>query len=162
MKVFDASVLIGIFDELKWPELIDHILKLGHDLAVPSYVFENELKSELTLAGVTKLVKQGKIKILPKNSLEVLLEFTKNSSINFGEADVLLSFQKLKTKDAYCILDEKAARSLAKTKKIKFTGLLGLLKLLRDREIITRDEYTDAVSLLKKSTFRMPSNYPDD
>ena len=164
MKVFDASNLIGIFDELRCPELIDLILKLGHELAVPSYVFENELKGELTLADVTKLVQQGKIKILPKNSIADLLSFSiNNHEIDFGESDVLLSCQRLTKSNpsVYCILDDSGARSAAFKNDIKYTGLLGLIKLLKERKIITLAEYTRIIRLLKKSSFRTPIDYPE-
>ena len=164
MKVFDASNLIGILKDIGCPELFDHILKLGHELAVPSHVFENELKDELALAGVTKLVDEGKIKILPKNSIEDLLLFSEeNHKIDFGETDVLLSYEKLKKSHSsvYCILDDEKARSVAFGKNITFTGLLGLLKLLRERKIIAPDEYTRYIRLLKKSSFRIPRDYPE-
>ena len=37
MKILDSSAIICILDELGRPDLMDKVLELGHDLAVPRY-----------------------------------------------------------------------------------------------------------------------------
>ena len=165
LKVFDSSTLIGIFSDIQCMEFVDYILKLSHELAVPYYVFKNELKDELALVGVQNLVERGKIKILPENSTADILSFPgENYGINLGECGALLSCQKLAKPNftIYCILDDADAGSAAADNNVQFTGLLGVIKLLRDKKIITQDKYTRTIKLLKKSKFRTPRNYPED
>ncbi len=47
MKIFDASPLIAIFNNIKRPDVFDDILKLGDELVIPMFVWE-ELKDSNT------------------------------------------------------------------------------------------------------------------
>lgn len=45
MKIFDAAAVIAVLGELDRPDLMDKLLMLGHELAIPKYVAEVELSS---------------------------------------------------------------------------------------------------------------------
>lgn len=38
MKIFDASPIVAILHDTKYPRLIDYIMRLGHAIVIPSYV----------------------------------------------------------------------------------------------------------------------------
>ncbi len=65
MKIFDASQFIAIFNQFQYPQAFDVILQLGHELAVPSFVWE-ELKDDRTHTNVQRLVDEGKLTKLEK------------------------------------------------------------------------------------------------
>ena len=64
MKILDASTIIAVFNEINCPELIDKIIQLGHDLAIPSHVMNSELLDKSTLKIANRFIQQDKIQIL--------------------------------------------------------------------------------------------------
>ena len=78
MKIFDSSTIIAIFNEINYPELIDKIRLLGHDLAITSYVVESELLDKNTSKITEMCVQSGKIQILKNNPVKEILEFKKD------------------------------------------------------------------------------------
>ena len=161
MKILDATTVIAIFSEINCPILIDKILRLGHDIVIPYHVINVELLDEFTLKTTRQMIKQGKIHVLKQNSLDEIKRFQKDSpGLGLGECDAMLSYQKLKctTTKAYCILDDGKARTKATELGIKFTGLIGLLMMIRDRNIMNADDFGKIIKMLKDSNFRFPKD----
>ena len=77
MKILDATTIIAIFNEIGCPDLIEKILQLGHELAIPSHIMKSELLDRTTLKITRNLVQKEKIQILEKNSIEEIKEFQK-------------------------------------------------------------------------------------
>ena len=130
MKILDSSTLICIFDELDRPDLVDKISQLGHDLAVPRYVLERELRSKAK-RRTEELAAAGAVKIL-ENSAEEFEDFLKSfPGLGSGECHVMLSYTKEAEggRKAYCVLDERDARACAADAGIKYIGLIGLLRM---------------------------------
>jgi len=160
LKILDATTIIAVFNEINCPDLINKILELGHELVIPSHILKSELLDKSTLKLTQKFVKEEKIQILEKNSLEEIQEFQKDfPGLGLGECDSMLSYQKLKGDGdkVYCILDDGKARSKASELDIEYTGLIGLLKLIKDRNIMNSDEIDEVITMLKKSNFRFPA-----
>lgn len=108
-----------------------------------------------------KLVENKKIEVLNLNSEKEINDLKKTyPSLGNGEIDSILTYQKLKQKEksVYCILDDGVARKKADKLGIKFMGFLGLLKLMQKRRIISDEEYSNIIKMLKKSNFRIPSD----
>lgn len=167
MKVFDASGIIGILQEIGQPEIIDMILKLGHTIAVPSAIVETELVGESISRAVRNLITQGKITVLEASRPDELREFKREfSELGRGEAEVILYCKRSGDKDAYGILDEKKARAAARKIGIKYTGLVGLIQLLGDRGVAEPGEIRRMFEAMNASTFRAPidiiGNFTDD
>lgn len=156
----DTSTLIGIIDELGRPDLIDSILKLGHTLAVPGHV-KSELRSRETMDRVERMATQGKIRIFAGSTAAELRWLKKRfPGLDLGECDTLLLYGRVSPHvRSYCILDEKLARSAARDLGIPFTGLLGLLVLLKQRGIIGEREAGEIVEDLRDSGFWMPTDF---
>ena len=161
MKILDSSLLIAIFDEICKPELIDKIIQLGHSIAIPASVYD-EIREDSAFADIIQLVEQDKIQILTQNTKEEITTFQKKfPGLGLGESDVMLSYQKLQDGNdrMYCILDDKTARRKAMQLNIQFTGLLGLLKRMKERNIIDSDEINNIGNRLQASKFRIPPNF---
>ena len=105
------------------------------------------------------MIKKDYFQIVQLNTIEELenLQIT-YPYLGFGELDTMLTHEKLK-KNAYCILDDKLARKIAKTQLLPFTGTLGLLKLMKKRLVISNDEYSKTLKDLARSGFRMPKEF---
>ena len=161
MKILDSSVMIGILDELDRPDLIDKILELGHDLAVPKYVVETELRGKVQ-SRVREMVESGKIEILGECSAKDLDDvLTTFPGMGRGEYHVMQSYRKMvvEGRKAYCILDERKARSYASKTDIKYTGLIGLLRMLKNRQILNERDAEGIGAALKDSGFRTPRDF---
>ncbi len=70
MKILDATTVIAIFNEINCPDLIDRILKPGHDLIIPSRILNSALLDKSTLKTTKIFVEQEKIQILEQNSMD--------------------------------------------------------------------------------------------
>ena len=134
----DASSLIAILDELGRPDLIDRILELGDALAVAGHA-RPELRSKGAREGVERMAREGKIRIFAASTAAELSRIKEEfPSLGPGESDTLLLLhERLRSQGrSYCMLDDKRARPAAKSLGVPFTGLLGLLALLKKRGII--------------------------
>ena len=154
-----ASSLIAILDELDRPDLIDCILELGHTLAVAGHA-KSELRSKGAREGVERMAREGKIRIFAASTAAELSRIKEEfPSLGPGESDTLLLLhERLRSQGrSYCILDGRGARRAAKSLGVPFTGLLGLLGLLKKRGIIDGREAGEIVEDLRRAGFRMPS-----
>ena len=161
MKILDATIIIALFDEIRRPDLIDKILLLGHDLVVPSHVMRYEILDKSAQEMIKKMISENKMHILEKNSVEEIERFQDDTpNLGLGECDVMLSCQKIRNEgeQAYCILDDRGARNTASDLGICFTGLIGLLTMIRDRNIMSQSEVDKVLQELRDSGFRLPPN----
>ena len=152
-------MLIAIFDELGRPDLVDRILELGHALAVAGHA-RSELRSKGAREGVERMAREGKIRIFAAGTAAELSRIKEEfPSLGPGECDTLLLHERVRSQGrSYCILDDKRARQAAKSLGVPFTGLLGLLVLLKKRGIISGREAGEIVKDLRRAGFRMPKN----
>lgn len=162
MKILDSTTIIAIFSEINCPDLINKILQLKHDLIIPSHVANEELLDKGTFESVQKFVATKQIRISELNTRTEVEDFQKSHpGLGLGECDTMLTYQKLNdgTENVYCILDDGLARSKAESLSIEFTGLLGLLKIMSERDIMTKDDANDVVEMLRQSNFRIPKDF---
>ena len=160
MKILDATTIIAIANEINCPELIEKIGLLGHDLAVPLHIMESELLDKNSLKIVEIYVQRNKIQVLKKNTMKEIREFQKDfPGLGLGECDSILACQKLRDggEEVYCILDDGKAREKAAELGIKFTGLIGLLRLMKQRSVMSHGEIDKVVKELQNSNFRFPA-----
>ena len=153
--------MIAVCNEINCPELVEKIALLGHDLAIPSHVVESELLDNNTSKITEKYVQRNTIQILKKNTVEEIQEFRKDfPGLGLGECDSMLTYQKLRDagERVYCILDDGKAREKAIDLGIKFTGLVGLLQMMKQKNVMNHDDIGKIVKLLKDSNFRFPAD----
>lgn len=159
MKILDSTIIIAIIAEIKCVQLIDKILKLEHDLVITHSVYQ-EILAGTSGKICTQLIRQKKINLIQLNTKEQIGEYKKTyPQLGNGEIDSILSFDQLsKNNDStYCIFDDGVARKKAQELGIKFTGFLGLLKIMKQRQILTDGEYGKIMTELKGSKFRLPN-----
>lgn len=156
----DTSTLIGIISELDRPDLIDSIIKLGHTLAIAGHV-NIELRKSDVREVVEGMVRQGKIRVFTASTAADMAELKSEfPTLGLGESDTLLLYGRVHLQSkSYCILDDRQARQAAKTRGIPFTGLLGLLTLLKERGIVGGSEASGIVEDLKRAGFWMPADF---
>ena len=77
-----------------------------------------------------------------------------------GGCDLIPTYQKLSNagERTYCILDDPGARRKAAKMGIGFTGLIGLLQMIKRRNLMSHDEIDEIARKLKNSNFRYPAD----
>lgn len=118
-----------------------------------------EILDKSTQKMIKNTISENKIQILEKNSMEEVKRFQYNTPrLGLGECDVMLSYLKIRREGekAYCILDDRRARNKASDLGIHFTGLIGLLTMIRDRSIMSQSEVDKVIQELRDSGFRLP------
>ena len=161
LKILDSSIIIAILGDINCPHIIDNLIKLKHDLIVPHFVY-CEVMAGSSKKSFQGLINNDKITILQLNTeseiknLQVTYPY-----LGFGELDSILTYEKLfKSKSSvHCILDDKSARRIAKRRGISHKGTIGILCLMKERHIISIDEYDGIISDLKLSGFRLPKEF---
>ena len=142
--------------------MIDRLIQLKHELIVSHSVYCE------VMAGSSKklfqtLVDKGKITVLQLNTKSEIknLQVT-YPYLGFGELDNILIYEKLfksKNISIHCILDDKSARRIAKRRGISHKGTIGILCMMKERQIITATEYIEIINKLKTSGFRLPKEF---
>lgn len=161
MLIFDSSTIIAIFNELKLVTLIDKVMLLDDDLVIPSNLARAELIDPRTRSSVEKCVDEKKLRIICANTPEEIQAFRSielmATSAGLGELDVILTYEKHKStiSPICCVLDDKAARDLASKLGIETIGLVGILRLLRDKSILDDLELNKIMAVLRRSGFRL-------
>ena len=161
MKIFDAAAVIAVLGELDRPDLIDKMLMLGHDLVIPKYIADVELSSAKVKKRVGEMVESGKIKIFEEMPEAEMHGFWSDfPKVGPGESHVMVAYRKAVNANqaAYCILDDHEARDHAARNNVKYTGLIGLLGLLKKRGILTARETDEIVAALRNTKFRLPKS----
>ncbi len=156
MKIFDASQLIAIFNQFQYPQTFDVILQLGHELAIPRFVWD-ELKDDRTRTNAQRLIDEGKLTKLEKNSAQEIEKFQLDAhELKKGEVDVILTYKKLGgyKNNVYCILDDKDAQQVASRLGIRCIDLQGLLKMLGNKGVKYPKKIDEIIELLDRSEFR--------
>ena len=158
MKIIDSSFLIAIISDINCEQLVENLIKLNHELVIP-YSVCHEVIFGKGGKSFQKMIEKNYFRIIQLNTIEELGDFqTTYPYLGFGELDTILIYEKLKI-NAYCILDDKLARKIAKARSIQFTGTLGLLKLMKKRLVISNEEYLITLKDLTRSGFRMPKEF---
>lgn len=158
MKILDSSSVVGVLS-VTTPNLIDNILKLGHELVIPREVRAEVMRGS-SASMLTRQIGENKIRVEEVTSRRDLASRkNRGLGLGLGELDVILTYEKLDGSNAYCIIDEKKARRVARSRGIPFMGLLGLLMKTRDGGIMTAYEFDESVRILKRSGFYMPAGF---
>jgi predicted nucleic acid-binding protein len=157
LKIFDSSSIILFFKEANKPLFLYRWILSGYSLKIPQEVF-NEIQHEaLTISSFQKQ-NSGQISIIepfPLENKERLQNLYPN--LGPGEIETIALGIKYQTekKRYYCILDDSNARKAAKFEKIIFTGSIGLLIRMYQKNLMSKDELKEMYLLIKNSKFRI-------
>ena len=157
MKILDSSVIIAFYSELKQPDLLHEWTKLGHDLYIPDGV-KNEIVEKSTKKILKTNIDKGLIIELTNIKKKSLEEFkNRYPFLGAGEIEVLIWARTYKERNicSYCILDDKKARNVAERLDLNFTGCIGLIQKLVDKNVISSDEKKSLYKKLRSSGFRI-------
>ena len=155
--ILDASPLIAFFAEMREPEILFLLRRVGYELFVPDAVSRCDITKEPAKAILVQSVASGSISLLPPVAPAILVAFTSaHPSLGEGESEViLLAIEFLSHRqEAVCVIDEKAARRIAEDLGLPVKGTLGVLRTLRDSGLIDQDDLARLRGRLLAAGFR--------
>ena len=159
--ILDTTALIAFYTELQRPDLLKSLIDFGYELIIPRAVYE-ELKPDRNFKQIDCDVKEGIILVLDKvpESELMLLRF-RFPSLHDGELEVIwwgLKFHS-EGENYFCVLDDKTARKGASRFGLRIKGTIGILNLLNELEVITKEQKRELCLRLVGSGFWFPSEW---
>jgi len=147
--VVNSSVIIA----LAKVGLLNILSELYKEVIVPKAVYDEVVIRGQGKSGsqeLERLIRLGQVKLFPpKDSgvIEMLHEF-----LGLGESEAIaLALEK----GCFVALDDRIARSRARSMKLKLIGTLGILRRAYDRELISKEALIQALKALRQSGFRI-------
>ena len=134
---------------------IDLLANLFNQVIIPSRVAEEISAKE---DEVAKLTLPHPLFIIEKSSNSTLLLLL-DSILDYGEAEAIALAEE---QQKLLLVDEKKARSIAKKRKVKFIGLLGLLIANKKNGYVSVQEVIEIKDQIKILGFRISSKLEDD
>ncbi len=151
--ILDASPLIAFYVELKAPEKITALKRVGNNLLIPHAVLYRELIGEASDAIKRDL--RFFIVLEPVKVEDLKIRFP---GLHEGELEVVKwgCIMKEQKKEYMCILDDKNARKAASKLGLNYRGTIGLLHLMNDSGLISGEEMRELCLKLVKRGFYFP------
>ena len=158
MKVMDTSCLICFFTEIDYPSILFRWFDRGHELCIPHEVFLELADNHKTKEKVYGQIDSKKIAVFDQIEKRKLDDFKKRHPI-LGKGEIATILKTLEvskyTERCYAVLDDGKARGVAAKYEINFTGSYGLVKALKDKSIISVEEFENIKDRMRKSKFRV-------
>jgi predicted nucleic acid-binding protein len=157
MKIFDASSVICILQDIRSPKILEICKKNGYSIAISSIVFDEIKKNRKTFEIFKKY-----------NSFEILNDFDQSEyermlnrypGLHEGEISVICcALRRMRNGDRhYCIIDETAARNVVQSdgscRGLKLTGTVGLILWEKNKTDLSKLECKDIYESFTKSGF---------
>lgn len=157
MKLVDSSCLICLFDEINKPLILLDWKKTGHQIVITNQV-NDEIKCGDAYKFISPEIKNGNIEVKNLVSQEEVDSFRfRHIKLGKGESSIILAAIKYnkEQKKYYAVLDDNAARKVAKELGVNLTGTYGLLLKLKERNCISEGTYKECLTKLEASKFRL-------
>jgi predicted nucleic acid-binding protein len=154
--ILDTSVIIAFYSEINEPLLLEQLIEQGYQIAIPIAVY-NEIKNP-TFSTLKRGVDTGNLVLLdPISSTELKQLKDRYPSLKNGELEVISWGSRFQSKgNQYtCVIDERIAREIAKSKGLNLTGTKGLLSLLVSCSIIDENMRIILIERLTQNNPRM-------
>lgn len=159
--ILDTTTIIAFYTELQRPDLLKSLRSFGYELIIPNSVYE-ELMLDKNFNKIKDDVKEGVISVLERVPSGELMHLRfRFPSLHDGELEVIWWGRKfhIEGKSYFCALDDKAARKNASKFGLRIRGTIGILDLLNELEVITKDQKKELCLSLVESGFRFPREW---
>ena len=155
MKIFNASPLILLLEEIDEPDIIELLFSLDNNLLIPKRVLD-EIKSPKAKRNLEALVNGGKINYC-RNGKNEIFSFLKNRfpMLDDGELTVISIAYEYKNKDCFVIIDEELGRKTSEKLGLNLRGIFGILLELYENDKITKDRFMRTCRKIDKSKFHI-------
>ncbi len=161
MKIIDSSMLILFLEEIDEANSLFILSSNGEDLRLPKSVYD-EFNNYNTLDG---FINDGVFDIIEGMSSEEEEKIKSRwPTLGSGEINVLAWAKRFKdiNKEFFCVLDDLAARKACSEMGFPLTGSMGLLKILRNRGLLSHSQIIEIVQKIRESNFHISENILED
>jgi predicted nucleic acid-binding protein len=157
MKILDSSVIILFLNDIDGKEYFTLLSQNNCHLHIPTSVY-NEILDNGQIIELNSLISQNVItKMVSNDPKEELALKRRFPGLGDGEINVLCWGIKLKDLGTqyYCVIDEKLGRKAAQKLELPLTGSIGLIKILKDRKLLIKEQIINIIEDIKASPFRV-------
>lgn len=150
--VMDTSSVIAFVEEAQRPDLFVELARRFKGVEVPDTAFD-ELEDPDSRGGVERI---DEVSVFEAGGLELYQDmFDRYPQLGPGELGVIARGVALAWGGPQytCVLDDGAARRVAEERGLELTGTIGLLILLEESDLVTRDEHVAIIARLKAAGF---------
>jgi predicted nucleic acid-binding protein len=157
MEILDSSVIILFLNDIDGTEYFKLLSQNNSRLHIPISVY-NEIIDNCQIIELNTLISQNVIiKMVsndPKDEIALKRRFP---GLGNGEINVLCWGIKLKDSGTHycCVIDEKLGRKAAQKLQLPLTGSIGLIKILKDRKLLSKEQIINIIEDIKASPFRV-------
>lgn len=160
LLLLDASVLIAFYSdkELNTPSLLHQLSYNECTLVIPLAVYEEiERGRKATITILRNAIEKGEIIVNKDVTMEETIAFNKlHPKLHHGEIQVLLLGNKNKTIGTpfFCCIDEDPARKIAEKIGVAAKGTKGLVRFLKEKQLISNEKMESLLYQLNHCNFR--------
>ncbi len=156
LKLLDTSSVILVLEEIGCPEIFDHCIERGHELAITQAVYSELSANEDTFGKFNDYGRISVINDISQNSGKTY-EYLKKRypGLHEGEISVLCHASSMSASNQghYCIIDDRAARQRRDELNIRLTGSIGLLLWGKATGCFSEEECVKIYNKIKDSGF---------
>lgn len=162
IKIFDTSTLICIFQEAKFPKLIDNCKERNYKIVIPSFVYEEIKVNGNTYSDFKNYDDYIKVEECSNDVFDKLIR--RYPRLHRGEISVICLGLKYKSnnKKYICFLDDSYARDISKKILLNTVGVVGLGLWEKKNGDISKQECRMIYNNINKSYFRIKKEILDE
>lgn len=153
MKLLDTSPISLFILEIPDYDFLTELYEANESLNITNYV-KNEFKETGNMEKLEEYLDKGIINLENidyNQSLKVRYPFLGN-----GELSIIQGGLNLKDSCFYqCIIDDLAARRVAEKLNLTISGSVGLLILLKNKNLYSKDKIDEIIESIDKSNFHI-------
>jgi predicted nucleic acid-binding protein len=156
LKIIDTSPLICIIEEIDEPGILDDLRQMNSVVIIPTGV-KDEITLDPAMTVVDGYCTKGDYKNRSPDTGRYNTLKNRYPNLGRGELEVMALAQELidEGEDPLCVLDDGLARKTANSLGLRYTGIIGILKRLKDSGKISRQECINIATTLEQSPFRI-------
>ncbi len=153
MRVFNASPLILLLEEIDEPDIIKRLSEIDKELLIPERIIR-EIISPKAKKSLESLIKEEVIKPCDNGDNETF-SFLKNRFPMLDDGELTVISIVYKNKNCFAIIDEYLGREVTKRLELNLKGVFGILLELYKSKKITKERLTKTCRKIDKSNFRI-------
>jgi len=156
MNILDSSVVILFLYDIDAKRYLELLKRDGENFSIPESVYD-EILDDNTQTKLDYLIVNGIIQKIytdeDNNKNQIMRRFP---ALGNGEINVLVCARHMKetgSANFICVIDESPGRKAAKKLGLPLTGSIGLIKMLKKKQLINKLELQQLVDAIRQSPF---------
>ena len=156
MKIIDTSPIICLVEEIERPDLLHDVRAMNTEVVIPKGV-KGEIVRDPSKTIVDSLCTDGIFTERSSNTARYTELRKRHPGLGKGEFQVFAISQEMMDQgfNPLCVVDDGLARKAAQSLGLNFTGIVGILKRLKQQGKLSQEDCSEIVQRLISSPFRI-------